>query len=88
MVKTNVIKNMRNETERRMETLNILYRLRENEYSGDYDAVKELIRIMNIYVVEGQDQTIDIPFPEKEKRIVGKLFINKKKENLVKLTKL
>lgn len=82
------MKHPRNEAERRIETLNILYRLKENGYSGKYDAVKDLICKLNEYVTSGKNVEFNIPFPEFNKRIVGNLYVNKKHECVVKITSL
>jgi hypothetical protein len=79
---------IRNQAERRLETLNILYRLKENGYSGKYEAVKELIVKLNEYVNNEKNVKFNIPFPEFEKRIIGELFISKKQECVVRLTEL
>jgi len=84
----NKIKNQRTEVERRLETLNMLYRLKESGYSGNFDAIRGLVEKLNEYVINGKDTEINIPFPEKNKRIIGKLFINKKYESMVKVTNL
>ena len=84
----NIIKNQRTEVERRLETLNMLYRLKESGYSGNFNAIRELVEKLNEYVINGKDTEINIPFPEKNKRIIGKLFINKKYESMVKVTNL
>lgn len=84
----NKIKHQRTEVERRLETLNILFRLKESGYSGNFEAIRELVEKLNEYVVNGKDTEINIPFPEKNKKIIGKLFINKKYESIVKVTDL
>ena len=78
----------RTEQERRHETLNILYQLKQQEYSSNYDAIRTLIGKMNDYVSLGIDIELDIPFPEKNKIIKGKLPIYKIEEPVVFLTKM
>ena len=72
------IKYFRNEAERRFETLNIIYQMRENKLHSGYPAIRQLLQILNDYVKDGERKHIDIPFPEMKKRIMGVLEVNKK----------
>ena len=78
----------RSEQERRHETLNILFQLKKQEYSSNYDAIRTLVEKMNDYVRLGIDIELNIPFPEKNKIIKGKLPIYKNEEPVVFLTKM
>lgn len=72
------IKYYRNEAERRYETLNIIYQMKQNNLHSYYPAIRKLLDLLNIYVKEGKRIIIDIPFPELKKRIIGTLEVNKK----------
>lgn len=77
--------NYRTKDERRHETLNIIYQLKENKISSDYPAIKKLIEKLNEYVNEGNSITFTIPFPEMNKKIKGILPIHKKEKCVVVL---
>ena len=75
----------RNEQERRIETLNIIYQLKQNNLTAGFPAIRELLEKLNTYVQLGIDISINIPFPEKNKRIKGKLAVHKSEEVVVVL---
>ena len=77
--------NYRSEAERRYETLNIIYQLKENNISSDYPAVKTLLQKLNEYVESGETIEFSIPFPELKKVIKGRLPIHKNEEAVVVL---
>jgi len=77
--------NMRTQDERRLETLNIIYQLKQNGLTSEYSAVKELIGKLNEYVEKEETVEIYIPFPEKNKIIKGKLPITKDEKPMVML---
>ena len=77
--------NMRTQQERRFETLNIIYQLKQNGLTSQYDAIKELICKLNEYVEKEETIDIHIPFPEKNKIIKGKLPIMKTEKPMVML---
>lgn len=81
----NEIKYKRNQAERRYETLNIIYQMKQNNLTSHYPAIRELLSILNTYVIEGKRIEIDIPFPELKKRIVGVMEVNKKHKCVVVL---
>ena len=59
--------------ERRHETLNIIYQLRQNNLTSEYPAIRKLLEYLSEYVENGDTIEIDIPFPEHNKHIRGKL---------------
>ena len=73
----------RNVDERRFETLNIIYQLRQNNLTSVYPAIRELLDKLNAYVETGLDIFVNIPFPEKNKRIKGKLAVHKSEEVVI-----
>jgi len=75
----------RNIDERRFETLNIIYQMKENKLSSSYPAIKKLIEYLNTYVTLGTSQSFTIPFPELNKKIKGNLPIHKKEKCVVVL---
>ena len=75
----------RNEQERRFETLNIIYQLKQNNITSKYPAIRELLNKMHTYVVTGDRIEINIPFPEMNKRIKGVLASHKYEEVVIML---
>ena len=76
---------IRTQEERRFETLNIIYQLKENGLTSDFPAVKTLLHKMSEYIHSNEDIDISIPFPEKKKVIKGKLPIFKNEKPMVML---
>jgi hypothetical protein len=76
---------IRDEMSRRLEALQIIYQLKQNELSSKYSAIKELLQKLNTYVIEGKKQEFKIPFPEKNKIIKGYLPIYKDEKCVVVL---
>ena len=75
----------RNEQERRFETLNIIYQLKQNNITSKYPAIRTLLELMNTYVIYGDRIEVNIPFPEMKKRIKGVLASHKYEEVVVVL---
>jgi hypothetical protein len=67
----------RTKQERQFEVLNIIYQLKQNELTSRDPEVRELLTIMNDYVLTGERKEIRIPFPRIEKTIKGVLAIHK-----------
>ena len=63
----------RTKDERRYETLQIIYQLKQNNLTSDFGPIRQLLEKLNEYVEHGKDVEISIPFPEKQKLIKGKL---------------
>jgi hypothetical protein len=78
-------KQYRTEHERRLESLNIIYQLKQNNLSSEYPAIKKLLEELSQYVIIGSRKEISIPFPEQNKHIKGVLAIHKKEECMVVL---
>lgn len=77
--------NYRNKDERRQETLNIIYQLKQNNIDSNYPAVKKLVIKLTEYVNSGHRMEFTIPFPEKNKKIKAILPLHKKEECVVVL---
>ena len=84
-VKQNPQDRYRNEQERRIETLNIIYQLKQTNLTAGFPTIRELLEKLNTYVQLGTDISINIPFPKKNKRIKGKLAIHKSEEVVIVL---
>lgn len=69
--------NYRNEDERRFETLNIIFQLKQNKIDSKIPGIRLLLEHLTTYVKEGKSQTFQIDVPELQKTIHGKLPISK-----------
>jgi len=67
----------RNEHERRIETLQIIYQLKQNNLTHEFSAIRSLLEVMQEYVMKGDRKEIHIPFPEQKKVIKGVLALHK-----------
>lgn len=72
--------NHRNEDERRQESLQILYQLKQHGITSKFPAIHTLIQELTRYVKEGMRIQLNIPFPEMNKIIKGVLAIHKREE--------
>lgn len=79
---------IRTKEERRHETLNIIYQMKQNNITSEYDATKQLIMKLNEYVNKEETIEFTIPFPEKNKLIKGTLPIMRNEEPVVVLKQL
>jgi hypothetical protein len=77
--------NYRDEMARRLEILQVIYQLKQNNLTSDYPAIRELLDKMNDYVMKGEKQEFKIPFPEKNKVIKGYLPLYKDEKCVVVL---
>ena len=69
----------RNVDERRNETLNIIYQLKQNNITtNDVPSIKDFIGRLNEYVVEGKSTKFKLELPELNKVIHAFLPIHKK----------
>lgn len=75
--------NQRTYEDRKYESLNIIYQLKQNGLTSEYPAVAELLEKLNTFVLTGINCDIYIPFPEKNKVIKGKLSNHKGEEVVV-----
>ena len=62
-----------NKSERREVVKPIINKLTELELTVAYEPVKELFKILKLYIDEGNRYNINIPFPMINKRIKGLL---------------
>jgi hypothetical protein len=67
----------RTKQERQFEVLNIIYQLKQNDLTSRDPEVRELLEIMNDYVVTGERKEVRIPFPRIEKTFKGVLATHK-----------
>ena len=75
--------NRRNEDDRRIESLNVIYQLKQNNISSEYLAIRELLDKLTMYVKYGEPMKFTIDFPEMKKVIHGTLPIYKDEECVV-----
>ena len=81
--KYETIDKFRDEMNRRLESLQIIYQLKQNNLDSKYPAIRDLLNRLNNYVVHGSKQDFIIDFPEKNKIIKGYLPIYKNEECVV-----
>lgn len=74
--------------ERKAEVLPIIYKLSELTLTTQYDEIKELYRLIKIYIEKGERIEIKIIFQAIKRKIVGVLAINKREKVWVKLEPL
>lgn len=82
------INNIRDEMNRRIESLQIIYQLKQNNINSYYPAIKELLQKLNDYVIKGEKQEFTIQFPEMKKIIKGTLPIYKNEKCVVVMKQL
>ena len=73
-------KQYRTKEERQNEVKHILEQLSEFQLNPSYEPVKKLYLKFKEYINEGQRITVNIPFPEINRRIKGVLAINKRED--------
>ena len=75
----------RTREERQQEVKNILEQLSEFQLNLTYEPVKKLYLKFKEYINEGERITVNIPFPEINRRIKGILAINKREDVTIAL---
>lgn len=73
--------------ERKSEVKIIINKLIELELTMSFPAVKELYKIMNTYIADGQTVKINIDFPEFSRKIRGVLHNSAREPCWIKLEK-
>lgn len=71
---------LKNEHERRNESLNIIYQIKQQNLNSKHSAIKHLLELLTAYVLTGIGCNINIPYPEINKTILGELNGEKNKE--------
>jgi hypothetical protein len=64
---------LKNEIERRNESLNIIYQIKQQNFNYKDEAIRHLLELLTIYVQTGIGCEINIPYPELNKTILGSL---------------
>tara|TARA_B100001250_G_scaffold414584_1_gene454171 strand:- start:9147 stop:9395 length:249 start_codon:yes stop_codon:yes gene_type:complete len=77
---------IRTKQDKQDEVKKIILKLTELQLTTIYEPIRELFRILKLYVEESKDIKINITFPEIRKNIVGYLAVNKSKECWLKIT--
>ena len=75
----------RTREERQQEVKNILEQLSEFQLNLTYEPVKKLYLKFKEYINEGERITVNIPFPEINRRIKGILAISKREDVTIAL---
>jgi hypothetical protein len=64
---------LKNEDERRNESLNIIYQIKQQNLNSKHEAIRHLLELLTIYVQIGLGCETNIPYPELNKTIRGSL---------------
>ena len=75
----------RSKQERQNEVKHILEQLSDFQLNPTYEPVKKLYLKFKEYINEGERLTVNIPFPEINRRIKGVLAINKREDVTIAL---
>lgn len=73
----------RTKEERQIESLNIIYNLKQNGYTGKEEPIRELLDKLTEYVQEDVDMNFFIPYEERNINIVGKLYRSRHMDNMI-----
>lgn len=78
----------RNRKERIQETYNVVKKLNELNLTIIYNPIYILFQIMKKYIDTEEDQEVNIPFYEINKKIIGTFEVDKRKESIIKLIEI
>jgi hypothetical protein len=76
---------IRDEDERRNESLKIIYQIKQNKIDSNYSGIRMLLEELTDYVTNGNEKNIEIPLPEMNKVINCFLPLERKKKCVVVL---
>ena len=71
--------------ERKIEINEIITNLTNLELTIQYDEIKELFKLMQTFIKEGNKIKVNIPFPVINRRIKGQLLPGKREKSWIKL---
>ena len=71
--------------ERRCEINEIIGNLTNLQLTIQYDEIKELFKLMKLFIEEGNKIKVSIAFPMIERRIKGELLPGKREKSWIKL---
>ena len=77
--------NNRDEHERRIESLQIIHQLKQNNIDSKLPGIRKLLETLSEYVMNGEEQDITIPLPEMNKNIKCYLPLNRNNKCVVVL---
>jgi hypothetical protein len=76
----------RSKDERKQQVKPILEKLTELKlHASEHDEIKELFKIISVYVKDGERQVINIAFPAISRRIKGTLETNTSKDSCIRM---
>lgn len=75
----------RTEQERRLESLQIIYQIKQNKIDCNLPGIRTLLDELSDYVMNGNEKNISIPLPEMSKKIKCFLPLHKNEECVVVL---
>lgn len=71
--------------ERKTETNEIITTLTNLQLTIQYEEIKKLFKLIQIFIREGNKIKVSIPFPMIERRIKGELLPGKREKSWIKL---
>lgn len=74
---------LKTQQERRNDTLNIIYQIKQLGYTSKDNAIHTLIELLTAFVETGIECDINIPYPEINKTIMGHLYPQRNKNCVV-----
>lgn len=74
---------LKSQEQRRKETLNIIFQIKQLGYSSKDPAIYTLIELLTTFVETGIQCDIHIPYPEINKIIMGHLYPQTYKDSVV-----
>ena len=75
----------KNIEERKLEVNDIITNLTSLQLTIQYEEIKELFKLMQIFIKEGNKIKVNIPFKMIERRIKGELLPGKREKSWIKL---
>ena len=75
----------KNIDERKLEVNDIITNLTSLQLTIQYEEIKELFKLMQIFIKEGNKIKVNIPFKMIERRIKGELLPGKREKSWIKL---
>ena len=79
------VNNNRDEHERRIESLQIIHQLKQNNIDSKLPGIRKLLETLSEYVMNGEEKDITIPLPEMNKNIKCHLPLDRNNECVVVL---
>lgn len=77
--------NFKTQDERREASKNIIKQMNDLELTIRFEPVRQLMKLLNMYIKEGRRIEVNIPWPDINRRIRGVLATGKREDTYVML---